>query len=110
MDSPIKIYVERNLGFEAEHHARDLGSMPGVIFHQDIAAKRIGVLTTDAVKHAMCGLLNSMLREKRVHMNKELISRDPKGIRTRIKVRFAIHVPKIPSFHSNFQIFLYHLC
>jgi hypothetical protein len=34
MDSCIKIYVERNLGFEAEHHARDLGSIPGVIFHQ----------------------------------------------------------------------------
>lgn len=34
MDSSIKIYVERNLGFEAEHHARDLGSIPGVIFHQ----------------------------------------------------------------------------
>lgn len=72
MDSPIKIYVERNLGFEAEHHARDLGGMPGVMFHQDVAAKRIGVLTTDAVKHAMCGLLNSMLREKRVHIAKVL--------------------------------------
>ena len=34
MDSHIKIYVERNLGFEAEHHARDLGSLPGVVFHQ----------------------------------------------------------------------------
>jgi hypothetical protein len=34
MDSPIKIYVERNLGFEAEHHARDLGGINGVIFHQ----------------------------------------------------------------------------
>jgi hypothetical protein len=34
MDSAIKIYVERNLGFEAEHHARDLGALPNVIFHQ----------------------------------------------------------------------------
>lgn len=91
MDSPIKIYVERNLGFEAEHHARDLGSIPGVIFHQDLAAKRIGVLTTDAVKHAMCGLLNSMLREKRVHMAKQLISRDPKSIRTRIREQMEVY-------------------
>ena len=34
MDSHVKIYVERNLGFESEHHARDLGGIPGVIFHQ----------------------------------------------------------------------------
>jgi hypothetical protein len=91
MDSPIKIYVERNLGFEAEHHARDLGSIPGVIFHQDIAAKRIGVLTTDAVKHAMCGLLNSMLREKRVHMAKTIVSRDANGIRTRMREQMEVY-------------------
>lgn len=32
IDSVIKIYVERNLGFEAEHHARDLESIPGKFF------------------------------------------------------------------------------
>lgn len=58
---------------------------------QDLAAKRMGVLTTDAVKHAMCGLLNSMLREKRVHMSKELISRDPKGIRKRIREQMEVY-------------------
>lgn len=64
------------------------------MFHvlgQDLAAKRMGVLTTDAVKHAMCGLLNSMLREKRVHMSKELISRDPKGIRKRIREQMEVY-------------------
>jgi hypothetical protein len=65
MDSPIKIYVERNLGFEAEHHARDLEGIPGVVFFEDLVAKRVGVLTTEAVKHAMCGVVNSMLREQR---------------------------------------------
>lgn len=30
----------------------------------------MGVLTTDAVKHAMCGLVNSMLREHRIHLAK----------------------------------------
>lgn len=73
MDSVIKIYVERNLGFEAEHHARDLGSMPGVIFHHDPVANRVGVLTTEATKHAMCGVLNSMLREHRIHVAKDII-------------------------------------
>lgn len=91
MDSFIKIYVERNLGFEAEHHARDLGSIPGVIFHQDLQAKRIGVLTTDAVKHAMCGLVNSMLREKRVHIAKDLISRDSKGALVRLREQLEVY-------------------
>jgi len=78
MDSHIKIYVERNLGFESEHHARDLGSIQGVTFHQDVAAKRMGVLTTEATKHAMCGVVNSMLREHRLHISKQLVSRDPR--------------------------------
>ena len=32
-DSRIIVYVERNLGFEAEHHQRALGDMPGVEFY-----------------------------------------------------------------------------
>jgi len=31
--SKVKVYVERNLGFEAEHHHRALGDMPGVEFY-----------------------------------------------------------------------------
>jgi len=31
--SKVKIYVERNLGFEAEHHHRALGDIPGVQFY-----------------------------------------------------------------------------
>lgn len=31
--SKIKIYVERNLGFEAEHHHRALHDIPGVEFY-----------------------------------------------------------------------------
>jgi hypothetical protein len=31
--SRIKIYVERNLGFEAEHHHRALGDIEGVEFY-----------------------------------------------------------------------------
>jgi hypothetical protein len=31
--SKVKIYVERNLGFEAEHHHRALGDLPGVEFY-----------------------------------------------------------------------------
>jgi len=31
--SKVKVYVERNLGFEAEHHHRALGDLPGVDFY-----------------------------------------------------------------------------
>ena len=31
--SKVKIYVERNLGFEAEHHHRALHDVPGVEFY-----------------------------------------------------------------------------
>jgi hypothetical protein len=61
------------------------------MFHRDVQAKRLGVLTTDAVKHAMCGLLNSMLRERRVHVAKELISRTPDMIRTRMKEQLEVY-------------------
>lgn len=31
--SKVKVYVERNLGFEAEHHHRALGDLPGIEFY-----------------------------------------------------------------------------
>lgn len=60
--------MEHNLGFEAEHHERALRGMRGVHFFRDERRQRFGVLTTHEIKHAMCTLTNTMLREKRVHM------------------------------------------
>lgn len=40
--------------------------MKNVRFYQDEKRGRVGVLTTLEVKHAMCTLLNAMLREDRV--------------------------------------------
>ncbi len=57
---------------------------------QDHQAKRIGVLTTEATKHAMCGLVNSMLREHRIHIAKNLVSRDPAGIRVRLREQLEV--------------------
>lgn len=91
MDSPIKIYVERNLGFEAEHHARDLVGIPGVVFHEDLRAQRTGVLTTEAIKHAMCGAVNTMLREHRIHVAQDVISRDPKGNLRRLREQLEVY-------------------
>ena len=47
---------------QAEHHARALKHLPGVKFYQDEKRGRVGMLTTQQVKHAMCTLLNAMLR------------------------------------------------
>jgi hypothetical protein len=62
-DSVVYVYVERNLGFEAEHHQRALEHLRGVKFRLDVPAKRVGMLTTQSIKHAACQLLNYMLRE-----------------------------------------------
>ena len=45
--SQIIIMVERNLGFEAEHHQRALHGMPHTRFRIDHAAQRYGILTTE---------------------------------------------------------------
>lgn len=61
--SKITIFVEHNLGFEAEHHERALKHLPGVVFYRDEQRQRVGILTTLQVKHAMCTLTNALLRE-----------------------------------------------
>ncbi len=48
--------------FQAEHHARAMQNVPGVTFYRDEKRGRVGMLTTLQVKHAMCTLLNAMLR------------------------------------------------
>ena len=55
--SRVVVYVERNLGFEAEHHKRALDHLPNVTFYVDGKAQRVGVITTEDVKHAMCSLV-----------------------------------------------------
>lgn len=44
--SHIQVYVEHNLGFEAEHHERALRGIQGVSFYRDEKRQRIGILTT----------------------------------------------------------------
>ena len=41
--------VERNLGFEAEHHERALAGIPMTRHRVDHQAKRFGILTTEEV-------------------------------------------------------------
>jgi len=80
-NSPVIIYVERNLGHEAEHHRHALKDIPNVKFRIDAQRSRVGVLTTNETKHGMATMLNVFLREKRVHVwkNPLIVSLDPKG-------------------------------
>ena len=83
--SRVFIFVERNLGFEAEHHKRALQSIPGVSFYVDQKAERVGVLTTEATKHAMAQLVVSMLAERRMHILPVLYSNDSAAMRIRLR-------------------------
>jgi hypothetical protein len=101
--SPIIIYVERNLGFEAEHHKRALDTLPGVSFYADQKANRVGVLTTEAVKHAMCQLVVVMLQEKRIHMHKPLVSKDERGLRLRLREQMEVYSYQFKIGTTTFQ-------
>lgn len=83
--SRVVVYVERNLGFEAEHHARAFDGFPGVTFRIDQTAQRVGVYTTNAVKHAACTMLNTYMREQRVNMYESFVSRDIHAVKTRLR-------------------------
>ena len=91
--SSILVYVEHNLGFEAEHHERALRGLPGVAFYRDEARQRVGVLTTLQVKHAMCTLTNAMLREGRVSFRESdnFVSSDEEGIKSLIAEQLRIY-------------------
>jgi hypothetical protein len=99
--SPIIIYVERNLGFEAEHHQRGI-HIPGVSFYMDVRANRVGVLTTQAIKHAMCQLVVVMLQERRIHLNTPIISRDVK-ILIRLREQMEVYSYQFKIGVNTFQ-------
>lgn len=85
------MFVERNLGFEAEHHQRALGDIPGVKFYVDQTANRVGVLTTEQVKHAMCQLVVAMLRERRIHLLDPLIGNEPAKAKLRLREQMEVY-------------------
>jgi hypothetical protein len=89
--SEIVVMVERNLGFEAEHHERHFAGTPLLRFRVDHNAKRFGVLTTEEVKYGMCTLLNTMLREQRVSISKSLISQRPEENARRLREQLHVY-------------------
>lgn len=83
--------VERNLGFEAEHHHRALNSIPHTRHRIDHQAKRYGILTTEEIKLAMMTLFNNMIREQRVNILNPILSEDPEGNTRRLREQLAIY-------------------
>jgi hypothetical protein len=101
--SKVTLFVERNLGFEAEHHKRALAHIPNTVFHEDEKAGRIGILTTDNVKHAAMELLNIMLREKRLAVCMHMHSRDKKGMLTRLQEQLEVYSFQYKQALNTFQ-------
>lgn len=101
--SRIFVYVERNLGFEAEHHRRALGHIQGVKFYVDQAANRVGVLTTEQVKHGMCQLVVAMLRERRLHMATKLVSSTEHECRIRLREQMEVYGFQFKAAANPFQ-------
>jgi hypothetical protein len=100
--SEIIIMVERNLGFEAEHHQRALAGIPLTRHRVDHTAQRYGILTTQDIKLGMMTLLNNMLRDQRVNIHVDLVSDDAKGNRKRLREQLAIYSFQFKSAPDTF--------
>jgi hypothetical protein len=101
--SEVTIFVERNLGFEAEHHKRALSDIPLVKFYIDQKANRVGVYTSEDVKHAMCQLVNVMLAERRIHLLNPLISTNPPLVREKLREQLKTYSYQVKLAQNTFQ-------
>ena len=100
--SLVVIMVERNLGFEAEHHHRALQGLAMTRHRVDHTAQRYGILTTEEIKHAMCTLLDNMLRERRVSILPELFSERPSENAARLREQMHIYSLQFKQAANNF--------
>ena len=103
--STIQIFVERNLGFEAEHFERSLQQEENVVFYRDVDAGRTGILTTDRVKLGAMTLTNVMLREQRLNIldERRLVSQNPQETRRKIREQLEIYSLQFKSADNVFQ-------
>lgn len=103
--SVITVFVERNLGFEAEHFERALKHLENVHFYKDAQAGRTGILTTENVKLGAMTMTNVLLREQRVCIlpTGQLISRDPQETRRRLREQLEIYSFQFKQPNDVFQ-------
>eukprot|EP00960_Hanusia_phi_P022406 662954-Hanusia_phi.AAC.2 len=102
INSEFIIMVEANLGFESEYHQRRFNSMPNVRFRIDHKNQRYGIMTTEAVKYAMCTMMDTVLREQRLHLCPYFVSRDPRGLKKRLREQMNIYSLQFKSAASVF--------
>lgn len=103
MDSVVKIFVERNLGFEAEHHERALRGVAGVEFYHDDRAKRFGILTTQPIKHAMVQLTDNMLREGRLEFQRPFVSLNESHVKQTLRDQMVVYSYQFKQAIDTFQ-------
>jgi hypothetical protein len=101
--SPVIFFIERNLGFEAEHHERELCIIENSTFFREPGCDRSGVLTTNDSKHGMCAMLNAMLREGRMHCKEPIFSRDSASNRAKLKEQLNIYSYQFKQAATTFQ-------
>jgi hypothetical protein len=103
--STIQIFVERNLGFEAEHFEKALRDEENVVFYKDVEACRTGILTTDRVKLAAMTMTNVMLRDQRISLlpESELVSRNPQETRRKLREQLEIYSLQFKTADTVFQ-------
>ena len=63
----------------------------------------MGVLTTNDIKHAMCQLVVLMLEERRIHIRKPMISRDPRGVAVRLREQMEVYSYQFKQAQNSFQ-------
>jgi hypothetical protein len=103
--STITIFVERNLGFEAEHFQRALQQMENVSFYKDEQACRTGILTTENVKLGAMTLTNVMLREQRICIfnNKLFVARDVQEYKRKLREQLEMYSFQFKTANNVFQ-------
>ena len=101
--SPIQIFVERNLGFEAEHFNRALNQEHLVSFYRDPHANRTGILTTEAVKLGAMTTTNVFLREQRIGLSPHMVSNDVADAKRKLREQLEIYSLQFKTPENAFQ-------
>ena len=63
----------------------------------------MGVLTTEAIKHAMCQMVVVMLQERRIHVHKPLVSKDERGMLLRLREQMEVYSYQFKLGTTTFQ-------
>ena len=67
--------------------------IPGVFFREDAKSGRVGMLTTNDIKHGMATLMNIMLRENRICIlpEEQLVCREPREFLLRLREQMGVY-------------------